>query len=442
MLSFADEFAENAGRVSRRTVLQVGSLALGSLTLADWLRNRAHAEPARRLSRDTAVIHVVMGGGPSHIDTYDPKPDAPAEVRGEFSTIATSIPGVRITEHLPNMARALRHFAVLRSVRHSNPGHLPATHWMMTGYQPADSARANVNPYCGSVVARVRGPNADDLPAYVSIPRKQVLGGAAYLGTACNPFTTDNDPAEANFSVPLLKLPAEMNAGRLRDRNGIRAQLEQQRTRAAGAGEDSGIDSFTRQALDILTGQRAQEAFDLGREDAGTRERYGRTSAGQRCLLARRLVEAGVTFVTVLSGGEWDTHKDNFDILKNKSLPPVERALAALATDLYARGLDRRVLLLISGEFGRTPTINRDAGRDHWPGAFTVLFSGGGMHVGQVVGATDRQARMPITRPYSPGDVLATIYGHMGIDTHQEFRDRAGRPLPILAEGKPISELY
>lgn len=439
MLSFEQAEAGKGVAITRRTVLKVGALAFGSLTLPDWLRGQAQAEPGKRLSRDTAVIHVVMGGGLSHIDSFDPKPDAPAEIRGEFGTIATSIPGTRVTEHLPFMANALKNFVVVRSLRHTNPSHLPASHWMMTGYQPPDTTRTNINPYCGAVVAKVRGQNVLGLPPYVSIPRRQSLGGPGYLGPAFNPFTTDSDPGDPNFAVPILKFPTGMSADRLRDRQALRSDLDAVAARAA---EQPDLDRFERQAIDIVAGQRAQEAFDLQRETAATRDRYGRTPAGQRCLLARRLVEAGVTFVTVLSGGEWDTHKDNFAILKNQSLPLVDRALATLAADLAERGLDRRVLLLISGEFGRTPTINKEAGRDHWPGAFTVLFSGGGTRVGRVIGATDRLARAPITRAYSPGDVLATIYQHMGVDTHQILHDRTGRPLPILPDGLPIAELF
>lgn len=439
MLSFAQERTGKGNRITRRTVLQIGSLAFGSLTLADWLRDQARAEPGKRVPRDTAVIHVVMGGGLSHIDSLDPKPDAPAEIRGEFGTIATSIPGTRVTEHLPYMAKALRHFVVVRSVRHTNPSHLPASHWMMTGYQPPDTTRTNINPYCGAVVSKLRGPNVAGLPPYVSIPRRQSLGGPGYLGAAFNPFTTDSDPGDPNFAVPILRFPSGMNAERLRDRQALRSDFEHL---AIQADQTSDLDTFQRQAIDIVAGRRAQEAFDLRRENAATRDRYGRTAAGQRCLLARRLVEAGATFVTVLSGGEWDTHKDNFTILKNQSLPLVDQAFAALATDLAERGLDRRVLLLISGEFGRTPTINQDAGRDHWPGAFTVLFSGGGTRVGRTLGATDRHGRAPTTHPYSPGDVLATIYQHMGIDTQHILHDRTGRPLPILPEGKAIAELF
>lgn len=429
-------------RVSRRTMLRLGGMALGGLALSDLLRFRAAAEIAGAPKHETAVIHVFMGGGPSHIDMVDMKPAAPAEIRGEFKPIATRLPGVQVCEHLPHLAGALDRFAIVRSVSHGNASHLPASHWMMTGYQPASSTNGNVNPYAGAVVAKLRGPNVPGMPAFASIPRRQLLGGAAYLGPAYNPFTTESDPNSPTFSVRNLNLPEGMNVERLDERRALLQNLDRMRRDVERYGELTGVDKFSHQALDLITSPRAQQAFDISREDAATRDRYGRTQAGQGCLLARRLVEAGVTFVTVLSGGEWDTHTNNFTMLRDKSLPPVDRALAALATDLTQRGLDRNVLLLVSGEFGRTPAINAQAGRDHWPGAFSVLFAGGGMHVGQVIGATDAKAAFPTTHPYSPGDVLATVYQFLGIDTQTEFSDHSGRPLRILPEGRPIGELW
>jgi len=290
-------------------------------------------------------------------------------------------------------------------------------------------------------VAKARGPNVPGMPAYVSLPRRQLLGAAAYLGAAYNPFTTESDPNAPNYEVQNLNLPRGIDAARLNDRQGLLRGLDRLRADFDRHAELAGLDKFSRDALEIVTSSRAQQAFDISREDAATRDRYGRTSVGQRCLLARRLVEAGVTFVTVLSGGEWDTHVNNFSILKNQSLPPFDCAVAALVSDLYERGLDRRVLVLVTGEFGRTPLINAQAGRDHWPGAFSVLFSGGGLRVGQVVGATDSRAMYPITRPYSPADVLATVYDFLAIDTRQEFHDHSGRPIRLLSDGEPIAEL-
>ena len=413
---------------------------MGGFSLGDYLCYAAQAGEAKPTA-DTAVIHVFMGGGPSHIDMWDLKPQAPAEIRGEFRPISTRLPGVQISEHLPHMAAALDRVALVRSVAHADASHLPASHWMMTGYRPEPATTANVNPYAGAIVSKVRGPNSDGMPAYVSIPRRQLLGAAAYLGPAYNPFTTESDPNSPTYSVRNLNFPQGMNAARLHDRQGLLRELDRVKSDIERSGELAGLDKFSRDALGIITSSRAQQAFDISREPAATRDRYGRTQAGQGCLLARRLVEAGVTFVTVLSGGEWDTHTNNFEMLKNKSLPPVDRALAGLVTDLHERGLDRRVLVLVSGEFGRTPSINAQAGRDHWPGAFSVLFAGGNLKVGQVIGATDERAAHPTTHPYSPGDVLATVYNFLGIDTTRKFHDRSGRPIRILGEGAPIAEL-
>jgi hypothetical protein len=428
------------GRLERRTLLKVGTLALGGFSLSDYLRYAAQAVEPKQLT-DTAVIHVFMGGGPSHIDMWDLKPQAPAEIRGEFRPISTRLTGVQISEHLPHLAGALDRVALVRSVAHANAGHLPASHWMMTGYQPAPATTSNVNPYAGAIVSKLRGPNTAGMPAYVSIPRRQLLGASAYLGPAYNPFTTESDPNSPTYAVQNLNLPKGMSAERLHDRQGLLRELDRVKSDIERSGELAGVDKFSRDALSIITSSRAQQAFDISREPAATRDRYGRTQAGQGCLLARRLVEAGVTFVTVLSGGEWDTHVNNFETLKNKSLPPIDRALAALVTELHERGLDRRVLVLVSGEFGRTPSINAQAGRDHWPGAFSVLFAGGGLKVGHVIGATDERAAHPTTHPYSPGDVLATVYHFLGIDTSREFQDRSGRPIRILGEGTPIAEL-
>jgi hypothetical protein len=429
-------------QITRRTALQVGSLALGSFTMADYLRCRAQGAASQHAADGTAVIQVFMGGGPSHIDLYDLKPKAPAEIRGEFRPIATDVRGVEICEHLPHLARAMRHIALVRSVSHRNAGHLPASHWMMTGHEPPPSTTTNVNPACGALVARLRGPNVAGLPAYVSIPRAQLLGGAAYLGAAYNPFTIGSDPNSPRYAVRDLKLPGGVSVARLQDREGLLRHLDDLRHDADRETEFANLDKFSHEALEIVTSSRAQDAFDLRREPKAMRERYGRTSAGQGCLLARRLVEAGVTFVTVLSGGEWDTHANNFTTLKNKCIPLVDRALAALVTDLHERGLDRRVLVLICGEFGRTPGINPLAGRDHWPGAFSVLFAGGGLKVGQVVGATDDHAQYPITHAYSPADVLATVYDFLRINTRREFLDHSGRPFRVLSDGRPIPELF
>jgi hypothetical protein len=332
--------------------------------------------------------------------------------------------------------------AVVRSVTHDSSSHLPSAHLMQTGYIAADTTPGrNMNPSTGSLVARVRGPISAGLPTYVSVPRPQAFAGASYLGAACNPFTTDVEPNAKDFHVRDLKTPAGITPARIQRRGALLNDLDNLRRNLDASGQIAGMDAFYQQAMDLITSPRAIRAFDIHQEPAEVRERYGRTSVGQNLLLARRLVEAGVSYVSCLSGGGWDTHVDNFRELKDVSLPRLDRALSALIVDLHDRGLNRRVLVNVMGEFGRTPKINKDAGRDHWPGAFCVLMSGGGLNMGQMIGATDRLAAYPTTKPYSPGDVLSTIYHVLGIDWHQEFPDLAGRPRPILSEGQPIAEL-
>ena len=440
MAAASRAFVPPTARLGRRTFLQVGALALGGWSLADHLRLRAEA--GTPLPKDTAVIQIFMGGGPSHIDMYDLKPAAPSEIRGEFLPISSSVAGYQFCEHLPRQAAVMDKLAIVRSVRHTNSSHLPASHWMMTGYEAAVSTRTNFNPAVGSVVSKLRGPNVTGMPGYASLPRKQLLGGSAYLGLAHNPFTPESDPSQPDFEVKNLTLAAGLNDVRLSDRRHLRDGLDRIGRDLRATNDFEGLDRFSQEAYNMVTGHRAAEAFDLSQEMPRLREQYGNHSGGQGCLLARRLVEAGVTFVTVLSGGEWDTHTDNFNQLKTNSLPRMDAAISALVTDLYDRGLDQRVMVIAHGEFGRTPQINKDAGRDHWPGAACVLFSGGGIRVGRMIGETDRHAAFPITHPYSPGDVLSTVYHFLGIDHHHNFTAQNGRPLPVLSEGTPIRELY
>lgn len=435
------ESSEARASFNRRCALKVGTLGLASFSLPNFSDQRA-CGAEKRAKPNRSVIHVFLGGGPSHIDTFDMKPAAPEEIRGEFQPIATSLAGMNVCEHLPHMARVMDRVAILRSVSHAEPNHLPASHWVMTGYRPTVAAPRNFNPYCGAVVAKMCGANIPGMPAYVGIPRKQIFGGAAYLGPSFNPFTTITEPNAEDFQVRSLSLPAQIDESRLHDREGLRHDLDRLARNMERTADEQSWDSFSDAALEMVTNPTVRKAFDIQREPASIREFYGRTITGQRCLLARRLVEAGATFVTVLSGGEWDTHSKNFEMLKNTSLPLLDRALAALVTDIYQRGLDDRVMIVVSGEFGRTATINKEGGRDHWPGAMSLLFSGGGMKVGQIIGATDSRAMYPTTRPYSPGDVLATIYDFLGISTDIDFHDATGRPVALLPEGRPIAELY
>jgi hypothetical protein len=438
MLEFIGRGHRTCDGVSRRTFLKVGSLALGGLTLPGLLRLRA-AEKSSGPRR--SVILVWLAGGPSHIDMYDLKPSAPAEIRGEFKPIATNVPGIQIGEHLPHQARIMDKMALLRSAYHTNAGHGMGAQWMLTGYQPTIEVNDNIYPSCGSVVARTRGPNEPGLPAYVNLPRVLSLGKAAYLGASYNPFAPDNDPNSPGFQVRNLRLPGRVDASRLGRRRELLQELDRIRRDVDSRGDMVGLDTFYRDAMEMVTNTKAQNAFDVNKEPPALRDRYGRNDMGQCCLLARRLVEAGVTFVTIQAGGGWDTHGNNFKELKDKLLPNYDRAVAALVSDVYDRGLQDEVLVMTMGEFGRTPRINPQAGRDHWPGAMSIVYAGGGLKMGQAIGTTNANGEAPTSKPATVGCVLSTMYHVLGIDYHHAFYDQAQRPLPILSEGEPIADL-
>lgn len=426
--------------IGRRSFLQVGTLALGGMTLPGLLRLR-QAGAQSPTGRKKSVILVWQAGGPSHIDMYDLKPDAPAEVRGEFRPIDSNVPGIRIGEHLPKQAKVMDKLAILRSACHTNAGHGMGSQWMLTGYQPTIEVNDNIYPSTGSVVAKMNGPNEPGLPAYVNLPRGLSLGKAAYLGASYNPFAPDNDPNNDGFQVRNLKLPGRVPADRLSRRKNLLNSLDGVRRDIDTKGDLYGLDTFYREGLEMVTDPKAQRAFDVAKEPIKLRDMYGRNDLGQCCLLARRLVESGVTFVTVQAGGGWDTHGDNFKQLKASLLPKFDQALAALVTDLCERGLQDDVLVMAMGEFGRTPKINSGAGRDHWPGAMSVVYAGGGLRMGQAIGTTNALAEYPTSKPASPGCVLSTMYHVLGIDHKHVFYDDAKRPMPILNEGEPIKEL-
>lgn len=427
----------------RREFLHLGGLVWGGLTVPELLRRRAAAETSPTKPRCRAVIQVYLGGGPSHLDMYDLKPHAPAEVRGPFQPVETVVPGIQISEHLPYQARVTDKLTIVRSGTHHVPSHSPASHLMQTGYEQAPNvdARANSHPGAGAVVSRLLGPRQPGLPAYVAVPKPLFFGAAAYLGAGYGPFVTEGDTTAVDFQVRSLKLEDGLNLDRLGSRHSLMGQFDRFRRDLDLHGDLAGIDTFSRQAMDLVTSEAAAQAFRLADEPPEIRERYGWTPAGQNYLLARRLVEAGVTFVTCVSGGQWDTHVNNFNIMKDFSLPRFDRGFAALVADLYERGLDQEVLVMAFGEFGRTPVINKDAGRDHWPGAMSVLFAGGGLRMGQVVGETDSQGAAPKSSPLSPGDILSTMYDALGVDRSQSFLDASGRSMPLLPEGKPIAAL-
>lgn len=429
----------------RRSFLRVGALGLGGLTLPDVLRARA-AGQAREPK--TAVILVFLSGGPSQLDTFDPKPDAPAEFRGPFDSIPTTLPGVRVTELFPGLARRTDRLTILRSIHHVTGSHNHAYQWMMTGVHP-DTLQFGVNfrPAVGTVVAKYRGPNRSGMPPYVGIPREPAWGGPAYLGPAYAAFPAP-DPNAAGFRVPNLYPHPGLTADVLADRRGLVHSFDRMRREADARGTAAAMDTFQQAAFDLVLGPAARAAFDLGREDVRLRDRYGRTRLGQSCLLARRLVEAGVTFVVVedFEHAEWDLHGLGGGIqtvetgtrLKGTHL---DRALSALLDDLGDSGLLDTTLVVAVGEFGRTPQVNPAGGRDHHPMVYPALLAGGGLRHGRVIGASTAKAEVPRERPLVPGDILATIYHVLGIDPRLAPADGSGRPIPLLPQSEAIREL-
>lgn len=431
-----------AGPISRRRVLQLGVPALG-LGLADLLRARAVAGPGPDPSRRRSVIVFWTHGGMSQQDTYDLKPDAPAQYRGAYRPIATSAPGVLVTERFPRQALVMDRLSVVRSVRHGNAIHAPSAHWMQTGhFGPTLARNAPQKPSFGSVIARAVGARSPDMPAYVTVPKSEAFGyqGAVYLGAAYQPFEVGADPSAADFRVANLALPGGLSLETLRTRSAVLKEFDTLRREIDAGGVMAGLDTFKAQALEMVTGDRVRAAFDIGREDPRLRDRYGRHPYGQGALLARRLVEAGSTCVTV-NTGYWDHHDD---IEKNleQHLPPLDAAVATLVDDLDRRGMLDDVLIFCAGEFGRTPLINGHAGRDHWPNCFSVVFGGGGLKGGRIVGASEPRGGDVSDRPVGPQDLLATIYKALGIPLDLHFPDASGRPVSIVGAGKPIEELF
>ncbi len=384
------------------------------------------------------MIQVFLSGGPTHLETYDPKPDAPKEIRGEFSAIPTRLAGVFVSEHLPRQAAAMDKMALIRSLHHDSADHGVGSHWTMTGFPSASAfSRTNERPSVGSIAAKLRGPNAPGVPPYITLPNMPSYGAASYLGAGYNPFTVNGDP-NGTIRVRNLEPANGLNMERLADRRYLLDRLDRIERERDSSGTMDGIDHFTAQAYEMVTGPAARRAFDMTKEDPRLRDRYGRTRIGQGLLLARRLVEAGVTFVTVTEGN-WDHHSGIFQQCRNQ-LPPLDNAVASLVEDLHDRGLADRVLVLVWGEFGRSPRIN-NGGRDHWPGAMSAAVVGGGLKMGQVIGSTNRKGESPSERPLRPEDLIHTVYHVLGINPQHEFPNESGRPMPVLNQGHVISEL-
>lgn len=448
------------GPLRRREFLQAGLLSLGGLGLADVLRGRVAAGESQR---ETSVILLYLHGGASQLETYDLKPLAPVEYRSVFDPIATNVPGIELCEHFPLQAKIADKLAVVRSVRHTMSSHTDGGIEVLTGKTPlkADPTSNSISdhPDVGSVASRVRGPHPRALPRYVAMPAKPYMTRPAYLGVQHGPYVA-GDPSAKDFRPPGLQLAAGAEGRGFDDRRGLIGQFDKLRADLDLRGNLDGADKFRQQAFEMLTGPDVARAFDLSQEKDGLRDRYGRHLWGQSCLLARRLVEAGTSVVTLFvdtpkNGQEftnWDDHPGNagrighFGAFMKARLPYLDQALSALIEDIYARDLDRQIMVVALGEFGRTPRLRNDpnfggAGRDHWPDAQSVLLSGGGLKTGQAVGATNSRGEYPTVRPLTPKDILATIYRHLGIDWTTTFPDHSGRPIQILGEGAPIAEL-
>lgn len=440
MLEFSRPIA-NCDGISRRAYLRVGAVSLFGLALPRYLALLA-AENAR--ARAMNCILLWTDGGMSNVDTFDMKPDAPVEYRGEFRPISSNVPGIEVCEHLPQMARCMDKVCLIKSIAHTESGdHAAATHYMLTGYpqrpdptgQPAGST---IYPMFGSVVAKELGWR-NSMPPNVQLAGGLNYSGAGYLGSAFNPLMVRNDPNAANFRVDDVSIPEGIGEDRTERRRKMLDRLDLWQRQRERKGEPASRDEFYRQAFDLITSPTAKKAFLLEEEPSPLRDRYGRTREGQATLLARRLIEAGVRFVTIGFSG-WDTHDNNFGRLKKPLLPTLDQAWSALLEDLYQRGLLDSTLVICAGEFGRTPRVNGAAGRDHYAPCNVVGFSGAGIRGGSVVGKTDSKCEQVVGAPHSTMDYAATIYQLLGIDGAKEYQLDDGRPLPINNAGRPIRE--
>ncbi len=429
--------------VSRRGFLRVGGLGLGGLTLPTVLRARALGSAQGLPVPARSVIQIILAGAPSQFETYDPKPDAPADIRGEGKVIGTALPGVFLADTMPRHARVLDKMAIIRGLAHDSADHTISLHQVMTGYPTAQPRDRNERPSSGAVAARVRGANRAGIPPYVAMAGSSAFDGlftgGAYLGPNVRPFEFNASPDAAGGAATRLSPAPGLTPERLLDRRRLLNGLDQFDRRRDGIGSMLGMDQFTAQAYDLIAGPAARRALDLDLEPAPVQDRYGRTRIGRSCLLARRLVEAGVTFVTI-TDGDWDHHAQVGNHCRQQ-VPPTDAAVASLVEDLSDRGLADSVLVVVWGEFGRTPRLNGAGGRDHWPNSLSAMLAGGGLRMGQVIGGTDPKGERALDRPWRPEDVVRTIYHVLGIDPRHEFPDEFGRPFPILDRGRPIGPL-
>jgi hypothetical protein len=431
----------NTHEVDRREFLRVG--AIGGLGLAELLRlqETCAAESAKR---DVNCIFIFILGGMPQQDMWDLKPNAPAEIRGDFEPISTAVPGIQVSDVLPQISTVTDKLAILRSLTHTDSDHGRGFHIMMTGKKAGagdfnGNQNNNQHPCLGSMVARLGRTGA--LPPYISVPNFLNSGGPSFLGASYGPFVIEADPAAPDFAVRDITLPvsvSELRRGRrqtaLRKINALEQEVERV------SGQVRSLDAFYEKAYNLMTSKEAKQAFQIEDETDEVRADYGMTSIGQCCLLARRMVEAGCRFVSV-ENGHWDTHRKNTWSLRELLCPSFDQAIPALLKDLQQRGLLDSTLVVVTTEFGRTPRINELAGRDHWPNAFSVVMAGGGLKAGQVIGATDKQAGAVADRPISPQDMCATILHVLGIDHKKVVRTPLGRPVPMVDDGEVVSEL-
>lgn len=460
--------------LERREFLRIGLTGFSSLTLGQLLQLRSSAAetPAKPTSERTAIILVWLRGGASHLETFDCKPLASSDFRGPYQPIDTNVPGIQICELLPRLAKIADKYALLRSIAHTGGGHPAGSLQVLAGDpDPQDKLKPEL-PDWMSIASHLRRDSRRSIPNYVAVNPIDnydnfTIAGSTYLGPSVEPFKIFGDPSSPTFAVPNVGLKDERQLQVLKARSTLKASLDRLPRISDQSGVMTAVARIDQQALDLLTNPTARRAFDLSQEPDAIRDRYGRNQWGQQCLMARRLVEAGVDIVATEFDGpmcgrvqNWDDHAVNqhvFDALKFR-LPTLDQAVSALIEDIYARGLDQRVLVVVTGEFGRTPRISYVAssgegvasapvgtvqpGRDHWPQANSMLFAGGGIRTGQVIGATDKRGEGPVERRVGPGDFLATIYRHLGIDyKNAAVTNFAGRPVPIVDHGDAIPEL-
>lgn len=428
----ANRRARACDGTTRRDFLKVGALGSGALSLPGLLAARAQAAEAGKPVKDTSVIWIWLGGGPTHVETFDPKMTAPVEYRSVTGEVKTCVPGVTLGGNFEKMARVADRMAFVRSFTHTNSGHGGGTHFLMTGYdnRNIDNGGLPSRPSIGSIAARVRGANHPQtgMPTYV---RLGGIGsdGPAFLGTAYAPFGSNNE-AKRNMS---LNTALE----RIDDRRGLLADFDRFNRQADSTGVMNGLDAFEKQAFNLVLGN-APKAFDLKEEDPRTVTKYG-GGLGQQLLVARRLAEKGCGFVTTSYGG-WDMHGNILKSMNSRG-PHVDHAVATLVEDLDQRGMLDSTLVVVTGEFGRTPRINRNAGRDHWAPLSTLALAGGGLRMGQTIGESDAKAYRPAGNKVTPQDLMATVFGVLGIDPKLQFINQGGRPVFMIEEGKPIADL-